>query len=133
MSPVTRPRGALAIRSGGSEGLLTANGVLDDTTYAALRETIVQAALEEPPAIIVDVSSLQVPEESAWSVFLSAHWQISADVPIVLVCPSRTAREAIARTGVSHFVPVYTTEKAAIKAVGGLQRRKIQRVHMQLP
>lgn len=133
MSPVTRPQSALAIRKGGPDGHLTADGVLDRTTYAALRESLVKAARQEPPAIIVDVASLHVPDSGAWSAFLSARWQISADIPIVLVCPSRLAREAIARDGLSHFVPAYTTDKAAERAVARLRRRKLQRVAVQLP
>ncbi len=76
-----------------------------------------------------------MPEESAWSVFISARWQLDTrpDVPIVLVCDNRAAREAITRSGVAHFMPVYPTEKAAMKAVARLARRTIRHAHAELP
>lgn len=132
MSTATGPGSKLAVRKGESVGVLTTDGVLDDTTYATLRESIVKAALEEPPAIIVDVTALEVPKPSAWSVFLSAHWQINVGIPIALVCHHRATRQAIAHNGVTHFAPVYAQEKAAVKAVAG-RREKLQRVHVQLP
>jgi anti-anti-sigma factor len=96
--------------------VLTVDGVLDPSNTAALRDSIVKATLNEPTAVIVNVSALQVPAESAWSAFVSARWQIDpqADVPIVLVCAQRAAREAIARSGVTHFMPVYPTAKGAM-------------------
>ena len=51
--------------------LLVAEGVLDSSTYRQLRDTVVKAALAEPAMVIVDVSGLDVPTPSAWSVFTS--------------------------------------------------------------
>ena len=42
-------------------------GVLDVSNTAALTDTIVKALLEEPSAVIVDISSLQVHAEAGWS------------------------------------------------------------------
>ena len=36
--------------------VLTADGVLDSSTYQTLRDVIIKAALDEPDAIVVDVA-----------------------------------------------------------------------------
>ena len=89
--------------------LLTARGVLDTTTYRSMRDHIIKAALDEPAVVIVDVSSLLVPAESAWVVFTSARWHVGRwpEVPIMLVCEHLAGRSAITRNGVSRYVPVY--------------------------
>ena len=68
--------------------VLTADGVLDGTTYRPLRDAIVKAALDEPRRVIVDVTKLTVREDPAWAVFTSARWQVAdwPDIPIGLVC-----------------------------------------------
>ena len=65
----------------------------------ALRDSITKATLEGPAAVIVNITALHVPEESEWSTFISARWQLDAqiDVPIVLVCADRATRDALAR------------------------------------
>ena len=115
--------------------LLTVDGALDPTNYVALRDSIVTASLGEPAAVIVNITALKVPADSAWSAFLSAYWQVPAKpyVPIALVCADRAAREAITRSVVAGFMPVYSTEKAAMKALGQLARRKVRRADSQLP
>jgi anti-anti-sigma factor len=125
---------SVAARREQSVLVLTVDGVLDPSNSAALRDSIVKATLNEPSAVIVNVSALQVPAESAWSAFVNARWQIDpqADVPIVLVCAQRAAREAIARSGVTHFMPVYPTEKGAMTALGRLARRTVRRADAQL-
>jgi hypothetical protein len=98
--------------------LLTARGTLDSATYRTLRDHIIKAALEEPKAVVVDVTHLDVPAESAWVVFTSARWHVSKwpEVPIMLVCEHSAGRSAIARNGVTRYVPVYPSTRAAIHA-----------------
>ena len=83
--------------------------MLDTTTYRSLRDHIIKAALEEPAVVIIDVSYLLVPAESAWAVFTSARWHVGRwpDVPIMLVCEHSAGRSAITRNGVARYVPVY--------------------------
>jgi hypothetical protein len=99
--------------------VLTARGTLDSGTYRQLRDRIIKAALEEPQAVIVDVTELDVPAESAWIVFTSARWHVGTwpEVPIVLVCEDPTGRSAITRNGVARYVPVYPSIRAAIDAM----------------
>jgi anti-anti-sigma factor len=126
---------AVAARTEQSVAVLTVDGVLDAGSSAALRHSIMKATLQEPSAVIVDVNALQVPAESAWSAFLGVRWQAEThpDVPIVLVCAHRVTREAITRSGVARFMPVYATEKGAMKAISRLARRTVQRADAQLP
>jgi anti-anti-sigma factor len=129
--------GSLAVttRSEQSVTILTVDGLLDAGNYSALRDTIVKAMVDKPTAVVVDVTALRVPSETGWSAFMSARWQLDTepDVPIVLVCGGRPAREAIGRTGIARFMPVYATEKAAMKAIDKLARRTVRRANAQLP
>jgi hypothetical protein len=51
----------------------------------------------------------------------------------VLVCAHRATREAIARSEVARFMPMYSTEKGAMKALGRLTRRTVLRADAELP
>ncbi|WP_197506296.1 STAS domain-containing protein [Mycobacterium sp. ACS4054] len=126
---------AVATRTDESVTVLTVDGVLDTTNSAALRDHILQATLDEPAAVVVNISALKVLAELAWSTFIGAHWQVRSNpnVPIVLVCAHRGTRESIARSGVAYFMPVYSTEKAAMKALGQQSRRAVRRADAQLP
>lgn len=137
MSSVAESPRSLAVgtRTDQSVAVLTVDGVLDTANSAALRDSIIRATLDKPSAVIVNISALQVLAEAGWSSFIGAHWQLPAkpDIPIVLVCSHRPTREAINRSGLAHFMPVYSTEKAAMKALGQLTRSTVRRVDAQLP
>jgi hypothetical protein len=114
--------------------VLTVGGVLDGTTYLTLRDRIIKEALDEPAAVFVDVTTLEVPAASAWSVFTSARWHVSTwpDVPIALVCAHAAGRTAITRSGVTRYVPVYPSLEAAWHGVH-VGRRGRRRAHARLP
>lgn len=137
MSAVAESPSSLAVvtRTDQSVVLLTVEGVLDTSNSAALRDIIMKATRDEPSAIVVDVTALQVPAKPAWSTFIGARWQVRGqpDVPIVLVCGDRAARDAITHSEVARFMPVYSTEKGAIKALGRLARRTVRRADAELP
>lgn len=126
---------ALASRTEQSVVVLTAEGVLDAKNSTELRDAVTKATIDVPTAVIVDVSALQVPDEAAWSALVSARWQLDTrpDVPIVLVCSNRAARDAITRSGAARFMPVYPTEKGAMKGVDKLGRRKLRHAQAKLP
>jgi anti-anti-sigma factor len=126
---------AIAVRTEESVAVLTVDGVLDSGSSAALRDSLMKATLHEPSAVIVNVNALQVPAQSAWSAFLGVRWQSDTqpDVPIVLVCANRATREAISRSGVACFMPVYANEKGAMKAIDRLAGRTVRRAEAQLP
>lgn len=135
MSAVAPSSLAIEVRAEQAAVILTAEGVLHAHTCAELRDSIIKTTNDLPSAVIVDVSALQVPEESAWSVFVSARWQLDArpDVPIVLVSTNRAARGAITRSSVARFMPVYTSQKGALKAIAKLGRPNLQYSQAKLP
>ena len=99
--------------------LLTMAGTLDGRTYREVRDSVINAALEEPRAVFVDVTALSVPSESAWAAFTSARWHVGTwpAVPIVLVCAHGAGRDAITRSGAARHVPVYATAQSAARSV----------------
>jgi hypothetical protein len=116
--------------------VLTARGTLDSSTYRSLRDQIIKAALDEPHAVIVDVTELDVPAESAWVVFTSARWHVGTwpEVPIVLVCEDRASRSAIIRNGVARYVPVFPSIAAAMDAASRNESpRRRRRASTELP
>ncbi|BAX94222.1 STAS domain-containing protein [Mycobacterium shigaense] len=137
MSALAESPGSLAVetRTDESVAILTVGGVLDASNSAALRDSIRRAALDQPSAVIIDVTGLRVPAQSALSAFISAYFQlgIQATAPIVLVCGQRATRDALTRAEVTRFMPVYATEKSARKALEKLSRRTLQRADAQLP
>ena len=110
-------------------------GVLDSSTCRNLRDTVIKTALDEPHAVIVDVGQLVVPSPSAWSAFTSARWHVSIwpDVPILLVCSDTWSRREISASGVTRYVPVYPTRRAALAAIDGLVVSGRRRARTQLP
>lgn len=114
--------------------VLTIAGTLDSTTYHQIRDNVIKAALDEPPAVIVDVTDLHAPAVSAWAAFTSARWHVSAwpDVPVVLVCHHAEGRAAIRRSGITRYVPVHADESAAARSVDephALRRRVRAVIH----
>lgn len=99
--------------------LLTAAGTLDSSTYLELRDSVIKAALDEPPAVLVDVSRLDVPARSAWSVFTSARWHVSTwpDIPILLICPQPKVAARISGTGVTRYVAVHADVESAVASL----------------
>lgn len=132
-----RPTSELTVSAASAEALrlLTVDGVLDSSTYLKLRDTVIKAALDEPRAVIVDVTMLDVPASSAWSVFTSARWHVSTwpDVPIMLVCAHARGRRNIAHSGITRYVPVYPTIDAALEATTDIRRLSRRRARAELP
>lgn len=104
------PRGYTALKIG---------GVLDSSTYSEIRDCVIEAALAEPTAVLVDVSGLHAPAESAWIAFTSARWHVSVwpDIPVVLVCDHAQGRSSIARSGATRHISVHPDEMAAARSV----------------
>lgn len=118
----------------GTACLLTADGVLDSSTYLQLRDTIVKAALDEPQAVLIDINNLDVPASSAWTVFTSARWLVDTwpAIPIHLVCGHADRRTSIANNGVTRYVRVHSTVGAALGTLSAATRAK-SRARTELP
>ena len=115
--------------------LLTVSGVLDSATYLELRNVIIKAAMDQPRAVLVDVTNLWVPASSAWSVFTSARWHVSTwpDVPILLTCSHENGRDDIARNGVARYVPVYPSAELALARLVDRGQPFKRRARAELP
>lgn len=126
---------AVSMSSVADACVLTADGVLDSTTYLSLRNAIIKAALDEPRAVVVEVSALSVPASSAWAVFTSARWHVSQwpDVPVALVCDSAEGRDAARRAAITRYVPVFATLDDALAHLPELSRLGRRRTRAQLP
>jgi hypothetical protein len=98
--------------------VLTGYGVLDAITYFRVREAVIEAAQNEPRAIIIDVTRLTVATTPALSAFVAqsniAHWP---QVPMALVCGSIKGQKALRGNAISRLIPVYWTVDAAIAAL----------------
>jgi hypothetical protein len=114
--------------------MLTVDGVLNSRTYVQLRNCIIEAALDEPRAVLVDVNALHVPASSSWKVFTSARWHVRSwpDVPIMLICAHPGRRRAIGRGGVTRYVPVHANVEAALGTLTD-GRPARWRTRMELP
>lgn len=115
--------------------ILTVCGVLDSSTYRTVRDSVIKAAIEAPRAVIVDVNGLHAPSVSAWTVFTSARWHVSVwpDVPILLVRAQPHEQRAIAKAGVTRYVPVHASRKDALDAVHDQPLTVRRRARAELP
>lgn len=134
-NPSPNPAVLVATDRQGDAALLCIDGVLDSSTYCGLRDSVINAALDEPRAVIVDVTRLTVPTPSAWSVFTSARWHVNTwpSVPILLVCSDIRDRRAIAHCGVTRYVPVHATCEAALAAASDIFWHSRRRGRAELP
>ncbi|BCZ20410.1 STAS domain-containing protein [Mycobacterium senriense] len=114
--------------------ILTVEGVLDSSTYRTVRDTVIQAAIDEPAAVIVDINRLHAPSASAWTVFTSARWHVSVwpDVPILVVCAEPQLQREISTVGVTRYVPIHSTRELALDAVGSQSKRVRRRARTSL-
>ncbi|MFZ1164557.1 STAS domain-containing protein [Mycobacterium sp.] len=120
----------------GDACVLVLDGALDASTYAPIRDAIVSAALDEPQAVVIDITGLTVREDPAWAVFTSARWQIAEwpNVPIGLVCAHDQGVNALQRNGITRYVPVYPTlEEALAELAVDVMRRYRRRAGASLP
>jgi hypothetical protein len=135
---LTAPRTDLRITRSAVENacVLTVRGVLGHLTYLPLRDAIVKAALDEPAAVVIEISDLRIHDDPALSVFTSARWQVSEwpDTPIGLVCTSAHRLKALRHKAVTRYVPAYPSLQSAIADLAAdASRRYRQRVRAELP
>lgn len=130
--------GSVTISSQEIDGtaVLGVGGFLNSSTYREVRDTIIKAALDEPRAVIVDVTTLVVPAPTAWAVFTSARWHVTLwpDIPMAMVCAHREGRAAIHRNGIARYVPVYPSVAEAVETLSQhWAQRMRQRKRAALP
>jgi hypothetical protein len=116
--------------------VLIVDGVLNASTYLPLRDAIIKAALDEPTAVVVDITGLVIRDDAALAVFTSARWQVSEwpDTPIGLVCAHPSRLNIVRRKGITRYVPIYPSLGSAISDLAAdAARRYRRRVRSVLP
>ena len=100
--------------------LVEPHGVLDLDTYADLRDTLIKCALEQPTALVVDLSALCVPTAVTLNVFSTVWMRVSdwPGVPIALITSQPDDRQRLRHSAVSRFLPVHGTFEQACQALG---------------
>jgi hypothetical protein len=97
--------------------VITPQGVLGGGTYPVLRDAIITTALhEDPSAVIIDVTGLEVADASVWTAISSARWHLREwpNVPVVVVSADAESRRTLADW--ARYVPVYPSLQTAIWA-----------------
>jgi anti-anti-sigma regulatory factor len=63
------------------------SGVLNARTYQQVRDSVINVAIDQSTAVIVDINDLEVRDDQSWAVFTSARWHVQQwpEVPIALV------------------------------------------------
>jgi anti-anti-sigma regulatory factor len=109
--------------------VVTPHGVLDAATYRSLRDVLVKVGVEEPRAVIVDLTDLVVPDPPVLALFVTVSDQLAQwpGVTVLLVAPGAAHRELLEGSPVVHFVPVFGSVSAALAAVGDQAARRIAR------
>jgi hypothetical protein len=135
---LTAPPSGLRITRSAAESacVLTVRGVLGHPTYLPLRNAIVKAALDEPPAVVVEITDLRINDDPALSVFASARWQVSEwpDTPIGLVCARADRLNTLRHSAVARYVPAYPSlQEAVVDLAADASRRYRRRVRAELP
>jgi anti-anti-sigma regulatory factor len=104
-------------------------GVLDAGSYRTLRDTLVKIAVDEPLAVIVDLDRLDVPDGSAYALFVSAGDQLTQwpGVPLLLAAENEGQRARVREYHLPRFVIVHTSVSAAVAAIGDPPLRRIAR------
>lgn len=136
--PLTEPRSGLRIVRSALENasVLTVRGVLGHQTYLPLRDAIVKAALDEPAAVVVEITDLRINDDPAMSVFTNARWQVSEwpDTPIGLVCARADRLKTLRHSAVTSYVPAYPSlHEAVADLAADASRRYRRRVRAELP
>ncbi len=84
-------------------------GVLATANAADLRDAVCKAAVEQPRAVIVDLSELSVPQHGALHVFGAAWSRIQTwpGRPLIVVPGSERMRRDLRTVGLSRSIPAY--------------------------
>lgn len=105
--------------------VVTPAGVLDTASYPRLRDTLLKFLAEQPIAVVVDLSGLEVPDEVVLSVFPTvAMVSVTPPVPLLLAAAGAQLGPLLDAGGVTRFVPTYPTVSAAVDAATSKPMRR---------
>jgi anti-anti-sigma factor len=99
--------------------VLRLTGMLDVHNYPQVRDSVMKAALEAGPALIVDIDGLRACDDRVWTVFTSARWDIQQlpEVALALVCGDPVVQRRLRDLSVAQHLPVYPSVAAAADAI----------------
>ncbi len=112
--------------------VLRPRGELNAVTYRPLRDGLVKFAMDQPDAVVVDVTDLRIAAEPLLMAFSSA-WMLIGDwpaVPIMLVVPAATRRAVFTDSAISRYVPVFASLPAALAAVHAPPSRRLAAIDL---
>jgi anti-anti-sigma regulatory factor len=94
-------------------------GVLDAKGAAAVRSALIKCLAEQPEAVLVDLSGMQLGDPNALSVFLAVARQAARwpAVPLVLFAPQSDAAEVLHLRSVDGRLPVLPSLAAAVESL----------------
>lgn len=112
----------------GDVSVVVPTGMLDVHTYPHLRDTLLKRLAEQPGAVVVDLSGLEVADPVVVSVFPAvAMVSATPPVPLLLAAAGACLAELLERGAVNRFVPTHPTVAAAVAAAAGepVRRRRL--------
>jgi anti-anti-sigma factor len=112
--------------------VLRPTGVLDLSSSTQLRHALLKCVTDEPPAVVVDLSELELESWALLSVFVAvamraAEWP---GVPLLLASPHPGLLEPMRRSGLARFVPTYGTVSEALLAPTTPAPRRRAELHL---
>ncbi|HEY7593429.1 MAG TPA: STAS domain-containing protein [Actinophytocola sp.] len=109
----------IELRELAGAAVVTARGVLDRSTYEKLRSALVKCAVDEPRAVIADLSGVEVLDSASFALFAQLSAQLSdwPGLPLLLVTGSGHAAARLP-SHVRRFVRVCSSVPEAITHIG---------------
>jgi anti-anti-sigma regulatory factor len=100
-------------------------GVLDVHSYPQVRDSVMKAALDAGPALIVDVDALVARDDLVWTVFTTARWDVQRwpKTEIALVSTDPVLQRRLRDLSIAQYLPVYPSVAAAADAIGDRDAR----------
>ncbi|MDG4825811.1 ATP-binding protein [Asanoa sp. WMMD1127] len=108
-----------AVESDERASVVTADGTLSAGTSSALRSTLHKCLVDQPSAVILDLTRIEVAERGCLTVLSAVARQASIwpAVPFVVVESRRDVLTDLDRLGFSRAVPVRPTVAAALESI----------------
>jgi anti-anti-sigma regulatory factor len=107
-------------------------GRLGLTTYRQLRDQLIKAGTDNPRAVIVDVTGLDVESAASLSIFSTVHTRLSQwpGVPLLLAAGEGPARDLLVLNRTGRYLPVHDDVSAAVAAIDEQPPRRVLYTHL---
>lgn len=94
-------------------------GILDVRGAVGVRSTLIKCLVEQPKAILVDLSDMRLGDPSALSVFYTVAQQAEKwpAVPVVLCAPPADAADLLRRRAIDRRMPVLSDLRTAVHSL----------------